>query len=88
MILPRPAPTERAAAPALLTIGVNVALSLTIPGISLLGHLGGLVTGLVVTVALVHGPARSRPATGLLAVGGIALVLVVLVAVRVLALVG
>ncbi|MHC1558366.1 rhomboid family intramembrane serine protease [Actinomycetospora sp. C-140] len=72
--------------PALLTIGINVVLSFTIPGLSLLGHLGGLVTGALVAVALVHGPARSRPAAGLLAVGGIAVVLVVLVAVRVLAL--
>lgn len=74
--------------PALLTIGINVVLSFTIPGLSLLGHLGGLVTGVLVAVVLVHGPARSRPAAGLLAVGGIVVVLVVLVVVRSLALVG
>ncbi|GAA4918867.1 membrane associated rhomboid family serine protease [Actinomycetospora succinea] len=72
--------------PALVTIGVNVALFFVIPGLSLLGHLGGLVTGLAVTAVLVHGPARSRPAAGLLAVGGIVVLLVVLVAVRSLAL--
>ncbi|MEJ2886756.1 rhomboid family intramembrane serine protease [Actinomycetospora aeridis] len=72
--------------PALLTIGINVVLSFTIPGLSLLGHLGGLVTGVLVAAVLVHGPARSRPAAGLLAVGGIVVVLVVLVAVRSLAL--
>ncbi|GAA4810263.1 rhomboid family intramembrane serine protease [Actinomycetospora chlora] len=72
--------------PALLTIGINVVLSFTIPGLSLLGHLGGLVTGLAVTAVLVHGPARSRPSAGLLAVGGIAVLLVVLIAVRSLAL--
>jgi membrane associated rhomboid family serine protease len=72
--------------PVLLTIAINVVLSFTIPGLSLLGHLGGLVTGLLVAVALVHGPARSRPAAGYLAAGGIVAVLVVLVAVRALAL--
>ncbi|WP_433784789.1 rhomboid family intramembrane serine protease [Actinomycetospora sp. CA-101289] len=68
--------------PALATIAINVVLTFTIPGLSVLGHLGGLVTGLAVAAALVHGPGRSRPATGLLAVGGIAVVLVVLVALR------
>ena len=68
--------------PALTTIVINVVLTFTIPGLSVLGHLGGLVTGLAVAAALVHGPARSRPRAGLLAVGGIAALLVVLVAVR------
>lgn len=72
--------------PVLLTIGINVVLSFTLPGLSLLGHLGGLVTGVLVAVALVHGPARSRPAAGLLTVGGIVAVLIVLVVVRALAL--
>lgn len=74
--------------PVLLIIGINVVLSFTIPGLSLLGHLGGLVTGVLVAVALVHGPARSRPVAGLLAVGGIVVVLAVLVAVRALAIAG
>jgi membrane associated rhomboid family serine protease len=70
--------------PALTMVAINVVLTFTIPGLSVLGHLGGLVTGLAVTAALVHGPGRSRPAAGLLAVGGIAVLLVVLVAVRAL----
>jgi len=74
--------------PALVVIGINVVLTFSIDGLSRLGHLGGLATGLVVAAALVHGPARSRPRTGLLAVGAIALVLVVLVAIRVLTLGG
>ncbi|PVZ10814.1 rhomboid family intramembrane serine protease [Actinomycetospora cinnamomea] len=74
--------------PALLMVGINVVLTFTIPGLSVLGHLGGLATGLAVAAVLVHGPARSRPAAGLLAVGGIAVVLVVLVAVRALTLGG
>ncbi|WP_433031959.1 rhomboid family intramembrane serine protease [Actinomycetospora sp. CA-053990] len=72
--------------PALLTIGLNVVLTFTIPGLSVLGHLGGLVTGLLVAAALVHGPARSDPRAGLWAVGGIAAVLVVLDVLRVLTL--
>jgi membrane associated rhomboid family serine protease len=72
--------------PALTMVAINVVLTFTIPGLSVLGHLGGLVTGLAVAAALVHGPGRSRPAAGLLAVGGIAVVLVVLVAVRALTL--
>lgn len=72
--------------PALVVIGINVVLSIAVPGLSLLGHLGGLVTGSLVAAVLVYGPARSRPAAGLLAVGGIVVVLVVLVAVRSLAL--
>lgn len=72
--------------PALVTIAINVVLTFTIPGLSVLGHLGGLVAGLAVAAALVHGPGRSRPAAGLLAVGGIAAVLVVLVALRTLTL--
>ena len=61
-------------------------LTFTIPGLSVLGHLGGLVTGLLVAAALVHGPARSHPRAGLWAVGGIAAVLVVLDVLRVLTL--
>lgn len=72
--------------PALLTIAINVVLTFTIPGLSVLGHLGGLVTGLAVAAVLVHGPARSRPTAGLLAVGGITVVLVLLVALRALTL--
>jgi len=72
--------------PALVTIAINVVLTFTIPGLSVLGHLGGLVTGLAVAAALVHGPGRSRPAAGLLAVGGITALLVVLVALRALTL--
>ncbi|HEY2194229.1 MAG TPA: rhomboid family intramembrane serine protease [Actinomycetospora sp.] len=67
---------------ALVVIGLNVALSLTIPGISLLGHLGGLVVGTAVAAGMVHGPARSRPAAGLVVAGGIAVVLLVAILLR------
>lgn len=42
------------ARPALLVVGLNIVISVTIPGISLLGHLGGLVVGALVTVGMVY----------------------------------
>ena len=67
---------------ALVIVGLNVVLSLTVPGISLLGHLGGLVVGVVVAAGMVHGPARSRPAAGLVVAGGVVVVLVVAIVLR------
>jgi membrane associated rhomboid family serine protease len=67
---------------ALVIVGLNVVLSLTVPGISLLGHLGGLVVGVVVAAGMVHGPARSRPAAGLVVAGGVLAVLVVAILLR------
>ncbi len=46
--------------PILLVIGLNVVLTLTIPGISLLGHLGGLVLGTAATAALIYAPTNRR----------------------------
>ncbi|WP_347567559.1 rhomboid family intramembrane serine protease [Actinopolyspora sp. BKK1] len=46
--------------PILLVIGLNVVLTLSIPGISLLGHLGGLVLGTAATAALIYAPANRR----------------------------
>lgn len=71
------------------TIGINLVISVTVPGLSLLGHLGGLITGVAVAAAFVHGAgrdrgARSRPTTGLVLAGVVAVVLLVLVVVRVL----
>lgn len=73
--------------PALATIAVNVVISFVIPGISVLGHLGGLAVGVGVTAAMVYGPGRSRPAVGLGIAGAVAAVLVLAVAVRSVALV-
>lgn len=47
-------------APAVGIIALNVFISITIPGISLLGHVGGLVVGAIAAAALVHAPRRSR----------------------------
>jgi membrane associated rhomboid family serine protease len=67
---------------ALVIVGLNVVLSLTVPGISLLGHLGGLVVGVVVAAGMVHGPARSRPAAGLVVAGAVVAVLLVAIVLR------
>lgn len=45
---------------AFVLIGINIVLSFTIPGISLLGHLGGLVIGALTTVGMVYPPAARR----------------------------
>jgi membrane associated rhomboid family serine protease len=67
---------------ALVIVGLNVVFSLTFPGISLLGHLGGLVVGAVVAAGMVHGPARSRPSVGLAVAGGVVAVLLVAIVLR------
>ncbi|WP_019812469.1 rhomboid family intramembrane serine protease [Saccharomonospora saliphila] len=61
-------------------IVLNLVLSVSIPGISLLGHLGGLVAGVLVMVAMVYAPERHRAryqagAVALLVVAMIGLVL-------------
>ncbi|GGS87191.1 rhomboid family intramembrane serine protease [Planobispora rosea] len=43
-------------------VGINVVITFAVPGISWQGHLGGLVTGAVISAVLVHAPARSRSA--------------------------
>jgi membrane associated rhomboid family serine protease len=49
--------------PALGIIAINVFISVTLPGISLLGHLGGLVVGAIATGAMVYAqPGKSRNA--------------------------
>lgn len=42
--------------PVLTLLGVNIFLSVALPGISLLGHLGGLVVGALATAAMVYAP--------------------------------
>ena len=43
-------------APVLTLLGINIFLSVALPGISLLGHLGGLVIGVLATAAMVYAP--------------------------------
>ncbi len=47
---------KRGLAPMFTVIALNVFISITIPGISLVGHLGGLVFGAAATAALVYAP--------------------------------
>ncbi|MBY8852682.1 rhomboid family intramembrane serine protease, partial [Saccharothrix sp. MB29] len=68
--------------PALGVIGLNVVLSFTLPGISLLGHLGGLVIGVALTAGLVYAPARKRDTYQAVVIAGAVVLLVVLVFVR------
>jgi membrane associated rhomboid family serine protease len=46
--------------PLLATIALNVFISVAVPNISLLGHLGGLAVGAIATAALVYAPAKLR----------------------------
>lgn len=52
----------------LVVIGINLIISVSVPGISLWGHLGGLAAGTLATVGLLYGPQWLRvrtPETGL-----------------------
>ncbi len=62
--------------PILMVIGINIVLTLSIPNISLLGHLGGLVVGLASTAALLYAPAERRTLWQAAALAGLFVVLV------------
>jgi membrane associated rhomboid family serine protease len=66
-------------------IAVNIAISVLIPGISLIGHLGGLVVGAIATAVLVYAPARNRVAVQAAALGGLTLLVLAVIAIRALA---
>jgi membrane associated rhomboid family serine protease len=57
-------------------IAINLVISVAIPGISLLGHVGGLVTGALLTAALIYLPAQRRR---LWQVGAVVVLVVVLI---------
>ena len=63
-------------------IVINLVISVAIPGISLLGHVGGLVTGGLVTAAFVYAPAERRTMWQVGGAAAMLLLLVVLVLVR------
>jgi membrane associated rhomboid family serine protease len=62
---------------AFVLIGLNLVISFTIPGISLLGHLGGLVVGALVTLGMVYPPPAKRLAVQ---VGTVSVLIVAMVA--------
>ncbi|PTR25689.1 membrane associated rhomboid family serine protease [Rhodococcus sp. OK519] len=80
---------RRSATPVLTVIGLNVVISLTVPGISLWGHMGGLVAGAAATAVLVYAPTGQRTPGGVararqLSWAGLATVAVVVVGLIVL----
>jgi membrane associated rhomboid family serine protease len=68
--------------PVLALIAINIFLSVTLPGISLLGHVGGLVAGALATAALVYAPQARREQVQIGACVGLLLLMVVAIAVR------
>ncbi|MET7990558.1 rhomboid family intramembrane serine protease [Amycolatopsis sp. NPDC005232] len=44
----------------LITLAINAYITFSIPGISILAHVGGLITGALVAVALLYAPERDR----------------------------
>ncbi|MFZ2527399.1 MAG: rhomboid family intramembrane serine protease [Rhodococcus sp. (in: high G+C Gram-positive bacteria)] len=83
---------RRSPAPVLTVVAVNVFISITIPGISLWGHLGGLVIGAASTAAFLYGPQllgagtdRGRVVrTGWLAFGAVTIVTALVIVLGVL----
>ncbi|HZI97933.1 MAG TPA: rhomboid family intramembrane serine protease [Actinomycetales bacterium] len=67
----------------LVLIGINTVLGFVIPNIAWQAHLGGLVTGVAVAAALAYAPRERRTAVQ---TGGLALVVVLLLAAAVLGL--
>jgi len=66
----------------LVTIGLNLAISFA-PGISLLGHLGGLIVGALTALVLVYAPrGANRTSVQILALGGMLAVMVALLLYR------
>lgn len=47
---------RRSPAPVLVIVVLNIVISITVPGISLWGHLGGLAAGAATTAAFLYGP--------------------------------
>ncbi|SFJ27366.1 Membrane associated serine protease, rhomboid family [Amycolatopsis regifaucium] len=60
----------------LVMLGLNVFITFQVPGISILGHAGGFVAGLLVTFALLYAPEKNRLKWQ---IGGLAIVVVALI---------
>jgi membrane associated rhomboid family serine protease len=69
-------------------IAVNLVITFLLPGISVAGHLGGLLTGAIATAALVYAPQERRTVVQAGAIVGLGVLLLAAVALRVAALGG
>jgi membrane associated rhomboid family serine protease len=69
-------------APVLALLGINIFLSVALPGISLLGHIGGLIAGALTTAALVYAPPARRTQVQVGACVALLLIMVVTIAVQ------
>jgi membrane associated rhomboid family serine protease len=70
--------------PVLVLLGINIFLSVALPGISLLGHLGGLLLGTLATAALVYAPRnKNLVRTQVWACVGLAVLLVAVLGLKV-----
>jgi membrane associated rhomboid family serine protease len=63
-------------------IVVNLAITFLLPGISVAGHLGGLLTGAVATAALVYASPQRRVPVQVAALAGIAVLLLAAIVLR------
>jgi membrane associated rhomboid family serine protease len=70
----------------LVWLGINVFITFTIPGISWQGHIGGLLGGIAIAAILTFAPRSRRAQIQWLGLAALAVVLLVLVALRTLAL--
>lgn len=74
--------TGRDATQILVLILINLVLGFVVAGISWQAHLGGLLTGLVLSAAYVFAPAKVRGPAGVAATAGVLLILVAAAVVR------
>jgi len=70
---------RRSPGPALGIIAINVVITFVVPGLSLLGHLGGLAFGTAATAAMVYAPAARRVPVQVAAVAALIVVIIGLV---------
>jgi membrane associated rhomboid family serine protease len=68
--------------PVLGLLAINIFLSVALPGISLLGHIGGLVAGALATAAMVYAPPARRTQIQVGACVALLLIMVLTIAVR------
>jgi membrane associated rhomboid family serine protease len=69
-------------APVLTLLGINIFLSVALPGISLLGHLGGLVVGVAASAAMVYAPRKRLLQVQIGACVALVVVMIALIAIQ------